>query len=90
MFLSHGLQLEVFWDTGNKPRDKTGEEIDGKLEHKHESEACSNQFPVLFGDLVRPNRIVMTRVSKLWIKYMLFNPNAIKKNCNKTEHNYNL
>lgn len=71
MFLPQSLQLEVFWNTRNEPRDETGDEIDGKLEHEHESEASSNHFPVLLGDLIRPNWFMIARVPEIWKRITL-------------------
>ena len=53
MLLSFALQIEVPWDIRNKPRDKTGDDVDRELKYEHESEATSDHVPVLLALLVR-------------------------------------
>ena len=75
MFLPHFRELELFWNAWHKPRDKTGHEVDGELKREHESEACCDHFPVLLGNLIRPDVLMVTRVPEIYSK--LFAPFAL-------------
>ena len=65
MLLPIGLQLEVSRYIRNKPGDKALDQKDGKLEHEHESEACSDNFPVLLGEFIRPNRFMVASIPEI-------------------------
>ena len=59
------LQLQVFRNIWDKPRNETGDDVNCKLKHEHESEATCDHLPVLFVLLVRRKAFKVTRVPEM-------------------------
>ena len=67
MLLPLGLQLQILWNIRDTPGDEIGDEVDRKLKHEHECEACSDGVPVLLVLLVRGGHVIIASVPE-WRK----------------------
>ena len=68
MFFPLYLQIQILGNIRDSPGYEVGDQVNGKLKYEHESEACSDNFPVLLGELIRPNRFMIAGVPEIWMR----------------------